>query len=232
MGEFASWHLIEHGLDGSSRLPVAPEPVRLGREQCSPYRVLLGISPRLRNHPVDISGLTGPDRIRLGTLRVLALVDRDEARHERDDEGETDAGEEATEAAVLSIRANLNARSERADESRATELRDTVQTLDRWLAAVRVTRWPLPKPETKDLLDRMLSREGDINLMALIMGRVALGPDGSPMKVGPRHDDERAQDEVMAEVSRVSPTFIILSSLMFEFVMLALAAWIFCRRDF
>ncbi len=138
-----------------------------------------------------------------------------------------------TEVIVLSIRSNMQVRSENASESRSAELQGTVRTLDRWISGVRAVRWPMPKTsETKDLLDRMLAREGDINIMDLLQGRVAIGPDGKPMKIGPRVDDEQAQDRMVEEADRVTPTFIIGTSLLFEFVMLGLAAWIFCRRDF
>jgi ABC-type transport system involved in multi-copper enzyme maturation permease subunit len=139
----------------------------------------------------------------------------------------------STEAIVMTVRSTMAVRSERAPEDRATQLRQSIQTLDRWLAGVRAARWPLPKTsETKDLLDRMLSREGDINLMDLIQGRVMLGADGEPIKVGPRHEEEEAQDRLIEESYRLSPAFIIGTSLLFEFGMLGLAGWIFCRRDF
>lgn len=111
--------------------------------------------------------------------------------------------------------------------------RESIASLDKWLSRVNVIRWPLPKTsETVDLLSRELSREGDVDLMDLMKGRVMIGFDGKPIKQTRMRDEEIAEEKVMQQVSSKSPTFIIGTSLLFEGVMLALAAWIFCRRDF
>jgi ABC-type transport system involved in multi-copper enzyme maturation permease subunit len=113
------------------------------------------------------------------------------------------------------------------------EQQATIDSLNRWLRMVRLVNWPMPKTsETVDLISRALSREGDINLMDLIQGNVAVGPDGRPVKRSPRTDEDRAQERVMEEAQRNSPLFIIGTSLLFEMVMLSAAACMFCRRDF
>src|SRR5262245_59499734 len=162
----------------------------------------------------------------------------------------------ATEAVVVMVRSQMEIQVEHLDgqlkaadaildpsEARSSQVarlqdereerQSAIDQLNTWNKVVRIARWPMPKTsETVDLLGRMHSREGDINLMDLfVRGKVTLGPDGKPLKRPASRDDERVQERVIKEASRNSPTFIIGTSLLFELVMLTAAAWIFCSRD-
>jgi len=117
-------------------------------------------------------------------------------------------------------------------EAERTKQRETIADLNHWLEIVRTMRWPLPKTsETVDLLSRNLSREGDINLMDLMQGNVAIGPDDRPMKLRTDRRDQIAQERIIKETER-SNAFIIGTSVGFELVVLALACAIFVRRDY
>jgi hypothetical protein len=78
----------------------------------------------------------------------------------------------------------------------------------------------------------LLAREGDINLMDMVQGKVLLGPDAKPMKQPTTRFEDRVQERLLAEADKTAPFFILGTSVLFEIVMLAGAAWIFCRRDF
>lgn len=117
--------------------------------------------------------------------------------------------------------------------SEREKLLQSIDTIDRWLNLVRIIRWPMPKTsETVNLMDRMLAREGDINLMDLIQGRVSVDANGKPAKAAHRTTDDYVQNRIMQDADRPTPLFIIGSSLAFEFVILGTACFIFVRRDY
>lgn len=95
----------------------------------------------------------------------------------------------------------------------------------------------LPKPgPTIDLFDRKLLTD------EMLAEASAQQGDPPPMFGNPSNDPEEgdvsseafkeAGEEIQREVRNRSPAWVIGTSLAFEAVVLALAAWIFCRRDY
>lgn len=113
-------------------------------------------------------------------------------------------------------------------------------TLDRVHDITMAVKTLLPKTgETIDLLERSM----------VDMSELPLGGDdddgGDGVRIQTRGDDRRgssrgpprgpsvdAQREMQAELRSRSIWWIVGTSLVFESIMLAIAAWIFCRRDF
>jgi len=93
-------------------------------------------------------------------------------------------------------------------------------------------------PKTRDtivLLDRVLFRDKDLQDMSR-QGDVEEPPvetaPATRMRRGPRPMDSEYQARELEIDRRHSPWWIIGTSLLFEAAMVALAAWIFCRRDY
>lgn len=148
-----------------------------------------------------------------------------------------------TEAIVSSIQARLEVQLEHIEHPEdgegpepfsmqtPSELRENIESLDKWRRRVRLAKAPLPKTDlTIEQLNRVLLRETDITLMDIFAGNIQMNDKGEFV---PRRDPER---EVMARTMKrytdASTVYVLGSSLAFEAVMLALACWIFVRRDY
>jgi hypothetical protein len=116
------------------------------------------------------------------------------------------------------------------------ELETNKQNLSRWRLFHNIfyyTELFIPKTtETKDLLDRSIMTDRDLAAARDARqpndgGRDAPGPFGTS-----REDRQAAATEVQAQIMARSPLKIVGSSLIIEAVVLAFAAWIFCRRDY
>jgi hypothetical protein len=115
------------------------------------------------------------------------------------------------------------------------ELETNKQNLGRWRLFHNIfyyTELFIPKTtETKNLLDRSIMTDRDLaaarNARQPNDGGDAPGPFGSS-----REDRQAAATEVQAQIMARSPLKIVGSSLIIEAVVLAFAAWIFCRRDY
>ena len=109
-----------------------------------------------------------------------------------------------------------------------------VELANRWLTGIKIATSVLPKhKETIDLVDRWVGRDPQRSLTEILMGgRPSPNPDWNER----RRDTFRqrtAGTERSEEVLRSqSAWWIIGSSLIFEGAMLAIAAWLFARRDF
>ena len=85
--------------------------------------------------------------------------------------------------------------------------------------------WFLPKTaETVGLLSRALKDPSGLDIMAIM--------EGAGRNDGRTQDRQNADRVVREEVEGHSLWYVMGTSLTFEFIILALAAWIFCRRDF
>jgi ABC-type transport system involved in multi-copper enzyme maturation permease subunit len=117
-------------------------------------------------------------------------------------------------------------------ETERDETQETVDRLDRWRRPVQYFKYVLPKTsETISLLDRYLIREGEVTIMDIMQGNIRQTPDGR--FVAAENDDERqAMTRLAEEYESRSLWYVIGTSLIFEAVVLALACWIFVRRDF
>lgn len=115
---------------------------------------------------------------------------------------------------------------------RRNDTQETIDTLDKWHQPARITQTVLPKTsETIGLLDRYLSREGDINLMDLITGSVEQNPAGEWTRTE-GDSEQQAQRRLQEEYSARPLWYVIGTSLAFEFVVLVAGCWVFVRRDF
>ena len=142
----------------------------------------------------------------------------------------------------------------------AGEKRDVDTTVDQlrfWHGLVASVRAPLPKTdETIDLMTRWLvepdailkatretsqqhrqRRQAWRSMRAQINGQPTTR--ASPQQPAPalvttevEHDDPEVMDELQRQTDATKAAKIIGTSLGFEAVVLALAAWVFCRRDF
>ncbi len=121
------------------------------------------------------------------------------------------------------------------DASRASrdEKQHAIDTMNKYHQPVGVMKAILPKTgETIALLDRWLTNETDINLMDIFTGGVAMDDSGSFNRARSRDSDRDTERRMEAEIESRSGVYVIGTSLAFEFVVLALACFIFVRRDY
>jgi ABC-type transport system involved in multi-copper enzyme maturation permease subunit len=112
------------------------------------------------------------------------------------------------------------------------EAQKTIDTLKPYRFTVRAFQSVFPKTgETIGVVDRLLSRDDDINLMDILSGNVEQSRNGD-FQVASTGDDRQVQQRMMDEYNNRSLWYVIGTSLIFEFVVLGLACWIFVRRDY
>jgi len=111
------------------------------------------------------------------------------------------------------------------------ELQDTIDTLDTWRRRVKLVKAPFPKTDlTIAILDRLLLRDTDLNLVDIFAGNFQMNADGQ--FVPKRDEEDQAMSEMMAEYTDHSTAYIIGTSVAFEVVLLGLACFIFVWRDY
>jgi ABC-2 type transport system permease protein len=158
-------------------------------------------------------------RIEEQDRRIAELTDRVEELRRLDDVGAA--------AALARVKAEIESA-----EAQRDELADTVDTLTPWQGSVRSMQLAMPKTsETIALLDRYLTREDDVNLMDVLRGNVRTNPAGGLMRTDTSEDRE-AMQRMQEEYQQRSLWYVVGTSLVFEGVVLALACWIFARRDY
>ncbi len=84
---------------------------------------------------------------------------------------------------------------------------------------------------TVGLLSRSLKDPGGFSIMAMMRGDMSAGLGGSGAGRSTDSDAESSR-RMEAYYDDISPWFIIGSSIAFEFVVLTIACFIFCRRDY
>jgi len=107
-----------------------------------------------------------------------------------------------------------------------------IKTVDN--ALFWVTTFVPKTSETVGLMDRTLFKDAELQEM-LQAEQAAEAEDSGPQRGGPRGlGTSRTQAQVISlqTASSRNMFWILGSSLAFEAVMLALAAWVFCRRDY
>lgn len=120
-----------------------------------------------------------------------------------------------------------NARAEKArTEKEITDGKDNVRTLDRWNTGFVVAKTLLPKTaETTKLLERVLLADEDLKKLQSLGGNNRRGR-------GEDSDEVAGAETVEQQLRSRSVGWIVGTSLGFEGVVLVLACWVFCRRDF
>ena len=110
-------------------------------------------------------------------------------------------------------------------ETRRDESLKLETTLNKWHRPLQYGMWFLPKTsETVDLLGRALKDPSGLDILAIM--------EGEGRNNGRSRDRQNADRLVREEVESYSLWYVMGTSLAFELIILALAAWIFCRRDF
>jgi hypothetical protein len=117
-------------------------------------------------------------------------------------------------------------------EASRDDLQKVVDKLEPWHQSIRGLQASLPKTsETIGLLDRWLKRADDVNIIDIFAGNFALDEAGQARTTDASQERE-VQRRMLAEYEERSVAYVIGSSLVFEAVVLALACFIFVRRDY
>lgn len=126
-------------------------------------------------------------------------------------------------------------------ETTIEESRTIANALDPWHRGVSIGLWVLPKTsETVGLLNRALEDPTGLNIMDIMEGRGIENGNGSGGNNVTDNGDmnatvrsrQNADRVVREEIESRSLWYVLGTSLIFELVVLAAAARIFCRRDF
>ncbi len=132
----------------------------------------------------------------------------------------SDADTEAVQARRAAWESNVENLTSRRDG--AQKLADA---LDPWHRGLSAVMYVLPKTdETVNLLSRALKDPSGMDIMSILEGDFDDGPQGE--------ERQSADRIVREEVDQRSLLYVLGTSLAFEFLVLAFAARIFCRRDF
>jgi len=132
----------------------------------------------------------------------------------------------ADDAARRSVEPDL-AVAERVIEEEETFL----SRINPWHRGLQLILLPLPKTgQTIGLLDRWLVREGDIGLQEIFGGNVRYNNEGEIVPI--RSDTNESQRRMREQYDERSLWHVIGTSMLFEFVVLLLACWVFVRRDY
>ncbi len=117
-------------------------------------------------------------------------------------------------------------------KTQRAEKADVVDRLDVWHGPTRSVQALMPKTsDTIALLDRWLRRDTDVNILDIMRGTATLDPAGNPVArdaTRPREVERRLEEDYASK----STWYITGSSLAFEAVVLALACFVFVRRDY
>ncbi|MBG85150.1 MAG: hypothetical protein CMJ40_11475 [Phycisphaerae bacterium] len=109
------------------------------------------------------------------------------------------------------------------------ERRETLNQLKPWSITLDVIRWPLPETSrTIGLLGRWVEQDNEVSFEEIISGDWGEGGEEARDK----RPHEIASDRIQERENSVSAFRIIGKSLLFEFVILMFAWWIFVRRDY
>ena len=115
-------------------------------------------------------------------------------------------------------------------QKEAATARAAVDELAPWETTMGIIRTVMPETDrTLGLLHRALERNSDVSLLDLMTGRAFEDDDEPPREMSER---ETAQLKVVELENEVPAWRTIGKSLIFEAIVLALALWIFRRRDY
>lgn len=163
------------------------------------------------------------------TLRQQALVEMEQAEAVLDDqEQRLQDAESLDEEDRAVFQAEL-------DDARTDidDARDFLRRVDYWYKPIRAVQTAFPKTsESVGLVDRWLIRDDDISFGAILTGNVEPTAEGGWREAGADDEEFLAQERTAEEYRSRSLFYIIGTSLIFEFIVLAIAAWRFIRRDF
>lgn len=167
------------------------------------------------------------------TTRVENLEKRASTRIREKRQAAIDADPGATPAANAPItRDDLEKENKLlpAQWQRLTDERENVARWTKWSRIFYTIKTPLPKTaETIDVLERVLISEAEL-------AKFRAPGDDDEVAIGEQDDVRVSGREIRQSTEKAlksrSLSWVIGSSAGFEFVVLAIAGWIFCRRDF
>lgn len=156
---------------------------------------------------------------RLGLEKTITRTEKDLSAAE--------AQAQAPSHTIFDIQPGLARKRIDTDKERLTDLRDNLSRLALFENLARGVETVIPKTlQTTNMLDRYLLENEDT-------GADNDRPSGGPPPMGiDNRDVTAASAEIRQRARTESPVYIIGTSLACEAVVLALAAWIFCRRDY
>ena len=103
--------------------------------------------------------------------------------------------------------------------------------LDPWVTTLNIIRWPLPETSrTIGLLQRWIDQGRDFTMVDIMSGKIFEEDEQVDDEVF--RSDQEAQKKLIGREQEISAGAIIGWSLLFEFVILVLAWWVFVRRDY
>ncbi len=117
-------------------------------------------------------------------------------------------------------------------EQAAAESKELLEDLDPWMKRIQAVKYVFPKTgETVGLLERWLKRDTDVSFSDIMSNNVTMNEEGDLIPARNTRDRQAESRTIEFYESR-SMWYVIGTSLIFEFVMLGLAAFIFVRRDY
>lgn len=121
-------------------------------------------------------------------------------------------------------------------ETRLADVQSSANTVAKWHNGLWITKTLLPKTtETVQLTERTLVDMAELEQMMLDDGDAGQNmPDMSSedRELGVRVDQDQLARDIVREQRERSVWWIVGTSLCFQAVVLAIACWIFCRRDY
>ncbi|MDG2423598.1 MAG: hypothetical protein P8M22_06445 [Phycisphaerales bacterium] len=116
-------------------------------------------------------------------------------------------------------------------QNEVDERRRLMSQLDPWVTTLNIIRWPLPETSrTIGLLQRWIDQGRDVTMVDIMSGKIFEEDEQVDDEVF--RSDQEAQKKLIGREQEISAGAIIGWSLLFEFVILVLAWWVFVRRDY
>lgn len=169
-------------------------------------------------HTADVTMLSFQLMLKQRAETVEKWIDSDQARLEQ-----MQLADDPNESEVRAAQRHLDDRTRELESTRST-----LATLDTVHSIVLAVKTCLPKTsETIDLLERWL-----IDMAELPSADDSKSQQSSEFPASFEPNDERLQQAAVEAFRERSVFWILGTSLLFEAAVLALASWLFCRRDF
>lgn len=169
-------------------------------------------------------------------FRLLAQVEAEEAQQRVDTWNQSLAALDAASTPADDPRRATLTASRDQEQAALDDARRIESRLIAWHTPIRWVLNILPKTqETTGLVSRWLKDRDGYSILAMLRGDMTMGT-GDAGRGGSGFGNRRQEAEVSrrmeAALDARSPWMIVGSSVAFEVVLLMLAAWVFCRRDY
>ncbi len=170
-------------------------------------------------------------------FRLLAQVEAEEAQQRVDTWNQSLAALDAASTPADDPRRATLTASRDQEQAALDDARRIESRLIAWHTPIRWVLNTLPKTqETTGLVSRWLKDKDGYSILAMLRGDMTMGTGdagrGSGSGFGNRRQEAEVSRRMEAALDARSPWMIVGSSVAFEVVLLLLAAWVFCRRDY